>query len=591
MDGQPFSYVSGEFHYFRALPQTWSRKLRTLRAAGLNVVSTYVEWSLHNPKENVYVWDGMADLENFVKIAEEEDLYVILRPGPYICAERDLGGFPYWLLHKYPQIRLRTTDPDYLTEVSKWYAELMTKMEPLLYGNGGPIIMVQVENEYGSYDCDTGYKNWIRDETEKYVNGQALLFTTDGPIQTDGVFATIDFGTASQSAQLDYWNYLKAVQPEGPLVNSEFYPGWLTHWQEGMWRVETEPLGQTLRDMLAMNASVNFYVFFGGTNFGFTAGANDGGPGSFNADVTSYDYDAPMDEAGDPTPKYYALREIVGEFFPLNDIPLPQKEPKMSLGAVQLHPANILSSNLCRQQMGSIPVRSASPMTFEALNQYSGLVLYEANLPVFVRDPSILKIDGIRDRAYIYVDQIFVGILSRENKIHEIPINAVAGDQLQIFVENQGRINYNRIHDFKGILGDVYIDDKPVHDWTITGFPLEDYAAIENVINLSSSGNMPYSSYVRTGPTIFNGQFDISVSPIHDTYLDATGWGKGIAFVNGFNLGRYWPVAGPQITVYVPKEILTSGTNEIVLIELQKAPNNGTVIFTDTANLDGYNEY
>lgn len=161
-------------------------------------------------------------------------------------------------------------------------------------------------------------------------------------------------------------------------------------------------------------------------------------------------------------------------------------------------------------------------------------------------------------------------------------------------MENQGRINYRRIHDFKGILGDVFIDDKPIHDWTITGFPMEDYTAIENVINFSTqqdTGNMPYSSYVRTGPTIFNGQFDISVTPIYDTYLDTTGWGKGIAFVNGFNLGRYWPVTGPQITLYVPKEILTSGTNKIVLIELQKAPNNGTVIFTDTANLDGYNEY
>lgn len=191
--------------------------------------------------------------------------------------------------------------------------------------------------------------------------------------------------------------------------------------------------------------------------------------------------------------------------------------------------------------------------------------------------------------------QIFIGILSRENKIAEIPVNAVAGQRLQIFVENQGRINYGDIHDFKGILGEVQFDNKPIHDWTITGFPLDNYADIETVINTLSTRqevNMPtYSSYVRTGPTIFNGQFVIGATSFFDTYLDTTGWGKGIAFVNGFNLGRYWPVAGPQITLYVPKEILSFGFNSIVLIELQKAPDNGTVFFTENPNLDGYHEY
>lgn len=598
MDEKPFKYVGGEFHYFRVLPQAWARTLRNMRAAGLNVVSTYVEWSLHNPKENVYVWDGIADLVKFITLAEAEDLYVILRPGPYICAERDMGGFPYWLLHKYPRIQLRKYDTDYLNEVRKWYEQLMPKMEPFLYENGGPIIMVQVENEYGSYACDTNYKNWIRDETERYVNGKALLFTNDGPDQVrcgkiDGVFATLDFG-ASNVAE-SYWNRLRKVQPNGPLVNSEYYPGWLTHWQEQMQRVDTNKIVATFRQMLARNASVNFYMFIGGTNFGFTAGANDGGPGAFNADVTSYDYDAPLDEAGDPTPKYYALRDIIGEFFPLPNIPVPRKEPKMSLGTVKLQPISVLSSNVSRRHMGTTPVHSRSPMTFEALNQYSGLILYEANLPMFSRDPSTLKIDKIRDRAYIYVDKIFIGILSRENKINEIPINANVGKRLQIFVENQGRINYNIPNDFKGIIGEVRINDVPILDWTITGFPIENYEDIERVISHSPNAaetvyrDMPYRAYIRHGPTIFHGQFEVSATTIYDTYLDTTGWGKGIAFVNGFNLGRYWPVIGPQITVYVPKELLSIGTNKIVLIELQKAPDNGTVVFTDTPNLDGYN--
>ncbi|KAJ6640309.1 Beta-galactosidase [Pseudolycoriella hygida] len=591
MDDQPFRYVGGEFHYFRALPQTWSKKLRTMRAAGLNVVSTYVEWSLHNPSDNHYVWDGIADIVKFITLAEAEDLFVILRPGPYICAERDMGGFPYWLLHKYPRVQLRKYDSDYLKEVRKWYEQLMPKMEPFLYENGGPIIMVQVENEYGSFDCDPNYKNWIREETEKYVQGKALLFTNDGPDQVrcgkiDGVFATLDFGTSSRIDT--YWDKLRKMQPNGPLVNSEYYPGWLTHWQEKMQRVDTKPIVASLRQMLNSNASVNFYMFFGGTNFGFTAGANDGGPGSYNVDVTSYDYDAPMDEAGDPTPKYYALRDVIGEYLHLPNIPVPQKEPKMSLGAVRLQPASILTSNTSRRHMGTTPVHSRSPMTFEALNQYSGLILYEANLPIFNRDPSTLKIDKIRDRAYIYN---FIGILSRENKINEIPINSNAGDRLQIFVENQGRINYNIPNDFKGIIGEVRINEVPIHDWTITGFPMEKYADIENVIRYSDSEkvDIAYHSYLRHGPTIFHGEFDITDSAICDTYLDPTGWGKGIAFVNGFNLGRYWPVIGPQITLYLPKELLLFGTNKIVLIELQKAPDNGTVVLTDTPDLDGYN--
>lgn len=329
---------------------------------------------------------------------------------------------------------------------------------------------------------------------------------------------------------------------------------------------------------------------------------------------------APLDEAGDPTSKYYALRDIIGEFFPLPNIPVPQREPKMSLGAVRLQPASLLLSNISRRHMGTTPVHSRSPMTFEALNQYSGLVLYEANLPVFLRDPSTLKIDKIKDRAYIYVDkvrtfvvaehwhlvyhvrlsfpcflQMFIGILSRENKINEIPINANVGKRLQIFVENQGRINYNIPNDFKGIIGEVRINDVPIFDWTITGFPIENFADIESVINQSSNSaetiykEMPHRAYIRRGPTIFHGQFEVSDTPIYDTYLDPTGWGKGIAFVNGFNLGRYWPVIGPQVTLYVPKELLLIGTNKIVLIELQKAPDNGTVVFTDTPNLDGYN--
>uniref|UniRef100_A0A8W7K9V4 Glycoside hydrolase 35 catalytic domain-containing protein n=1 Tax=Anopheles albimanus TaxID=7167 RepID=A0A8W7K9V4_ANOAL len=331
MDGKPFQYVAGSFHYFRALPQSWRPILRSMRAAGLNAVTTYVEWSLHNPKENEYNWDGMADIVHFIELAVQEDLYVILRPGPYICAERDMGGFPAWLLHKYPGIQLRTNDINYLREVRSWYAQLFSRLTRFMYGQGGPIILVQVENEYGSYfACDHKYLNWLRDETARYVKGDAVLFTNNGPgLETcgaiEGVLSALDFGPGTEDEINGYWKGLRKTQPKGPLVNAEFYPGWLTHWQEAhMAHTDTKLVADSLAFMLRNKVNVNIYMFFGGTNYGFTAGANSAGSGGYVADVTSYDYDAPLSECGDPTDKYYTLRDTILQYFPRPNVSLPQ---------------------------------------------------------------------------------------------------------------------------------------------------------------------------------------------------------------------------------------------------------------------------
>jgi len=280
MDGKPFRYVAGSFHYFRALPQTWRQKLKTLKAGGLNAVDIYIQWSLHNPEDGVYHWDGIANIEQFVEIAEEEGLYVILRPGPYICAEIDNGGLPYWLARKYPGIKVRTKDENYLFEVGKWYSMLMPRFEKHLYGNGGNIIMVQIENEYGAFGaCDEVYKEFLRDETFRYTNDKAILFTTDRPIgdelkcgQVDDVFVTTDFGLFNFTEVVGHFNKLREVQPTGPLVNTEFYTGWLTHWQEPNARRGAADLAKTLDYMLLLGANVDFYMYFGGTNFGFWAG-------------------------------------------------------------------------------------------------------------------------------------------------------------------------------------------------------------------------------------------------------------------------------------------------------------------------------
>jgi beta-galactosidase len=283
---------------------------------------SYIHWALHNPKDNDnYNWEGIADIERFVQLAQDEDLYVILRPGPYICAEIDNGGLPYWLATKYPDIQVRTNDTNYIYEITKWYNVLMPKFERFLYGNGGKIIMVQVENEYGAYKaCDNDYKEYLRDLTLNHVQNNALLFTTDRPIDDElscglieNVFATVDFGIATADEVKFNFDKLRQVQPKGPLVNSEFYTGWLTHWQEPNARRDAKELAETMEIMLdaPYHANVNFYMYFGGTNYGFWAGANDWGIGKYMADITSYDYDAPLSEPGDTTAKYLILRNVI----------------------------------------------------------------------------------------------------------------------------------------------------------------------------------------------------------------------------------------------------------------------------------------
>ncbi|XP_055849553.1 beta-galactosidase isoform X2 [Episyrphus balteatus] len=602
MDSKPFRYVSGSFHYFRAVPEVWRDRLRTMRACGLNAVDTYIEWSLHNPKDGEYTFDGIADVEKFIQIAQEEDLYVILRPGPYICAERDNGGLPHWLFTKYPDIKPRTSDANYTSEVSIWYANIMKRMKPYLYGNGGPIIMVQVENEYGSFDaCDKDYLRWLRDETNKYVrSGDAVLFTTDIPNdriscgKIEDVFATTDFGLERASEIDDVWSTLRSVQPNGPLVNSEFYPGWLTHWQEGNERRDGAAVAEALRNILTYRANVNIYMFFGGTNFGFTAGANDWGFGNYTPDITSYDYDAVMDEAGDVTPKYMQVRDVLKEFMIMPAIEVPAKSPKTAYGSIQLKSMGDILSPAGLEALSVKQVTSKLPLSFEELDQYSGLVLYETVLPKIEIDPTILTVNKLHDRGLVYIDGQFIGTLSRQNKISSLPLNAgVIGEKLQILVENQGRINFNIANDTKGILGPVTIQKLngskiELLNWTSSSLPLkiEEISKFLEIQKNSANFSSEQQGILVNGPVVFYGELNIDENPT-DTYLNTEGWGKGVAYINGFNLGRYWPLVGPQITMYVPGPVLRKGLNEIVLLEFQKTSSDLRINFSDVARLDG----
>lgn len=355
------------------------------------------------------------------------------------------------------------------------------------------------------------------------------------------------------------------------------------------------------RTILSYNASVNLYMFFGGTNFGFTAGANyalDGGIG-YAADITSYDYDAVMDEAGGVTSKYELVKKVIGEVLPLPEIVLnPPK--RLSYGKVELTPLlELLSSKGRAALSGGTRTTSVKPKSFEEIDQFSGLVLYETPLPSMDLDPALLQVEELRDRAYVFVDQQLVGTLSRESRIYALPLSKGWGNTLQLLVENQGRINYDRANDTKGIFGNITLQlhnggALAMENWTTTGYPLEEDAVRAWLTEREAAPNpasVPNQRMLRSGPIVYIGNFE--VQEVGDTYLNLAGWGKGVAYVNAFNLGRYWPLAGPQITLYVPNELLNVGRNTLVLVEYQRANKtvSGTelpaVQFDAVAQIDG----
>ncbi|CAK1552080.1 unnamed protein product [Leptosia nina] len=570
LENVPFRIMSGSLHYFRVPHQYWRDRLRKLKAAGLNSVSTYVEWSSHEPEEGTETFTEDNDIVKFIKIAEEEGLFVLLRPGPYICAERDLGGLPYWLLGKYPNIKLRTTDIDFINETKRWFTKLFALMHPLLYGNGGPIILVQVENEYGSYGASKQYMEQVRDLISQLVQNNALLYTTDGAYRSyffdgsvNGALTTVDFGPVKNVTST--FKDLRNFMPTGPLMNSEYYPGWLTHWTEDIQRVSTDSVVKTLRDMLDNDVNFNFYMFFGGTNFGFTSGANYGS--FYQPDITSYDYDAPLSEAGDPTPKYHAIRDAITQYRPeVKDIPLPTVSKKGAYGIVDMYPLGPLLSNDGRDALGKqYPNITGSKLpTFEELRQFSGLILYETSL----NEGGTLEIKKPRDWIFVYVDYRIQGVINRRYKAYSLKIEAKPGSLLSLFVENQGRINYGpKLHDFKGILSPVLLNNKTLEgSWSITGYPLKTPQVTDYPL--------PSGHHTRAqlcSPMLFAGSFlaPAKEEPL-DTFIDTSGWGKGYAFVNDHLLGRYWPEAGPQATLYVPGVWLKSAPerNVVVLIEM-----------------------
>ena len=556
LNGEPYTIISGAIHYFRTLPEDWEDRLKKLKACGFNTVETYTCWNLHERQEGVFDFSGLLDIVRFIETAERLDLNVILRPGPYICAEWDFGGLPSWLL-KYPNIALRCDDPLYLDKVRPYYGQLLSRIRPHLCTNGGNVIMVQVENEYGSYGDD---KTYLRKVVDIYrENGiDCTLFTSDGTCRwmlSGGTLPEV-LAVANFGSHVPQILTLREFQQDRPLMCGEFWSGWFDHWHEsGRDQREPDEVMREVNTFFDLGASFNFYMFHGGTNFGFWNGAN-GSANDYGPTVTSYDYTAPLTEAGDTTPMYDALRKTIecrtGKKAP--DIAI-QNSPKAPYGKLTLTESAPLFESI---DALATPVRNAFPRTMEEIGQDFGYILYRTTLTGPFEELPI-ECGEIHDRAIFYLNGKQVGVYERARGGDTVRIGLDFGETatLDILVENMGRINYGvHLLDRKGILGGVRLGQRFHFGWEMYPLTMDDLTAL------------PYGEIETQGkvPAFLRGKLVIEGTP-KDTFLRLDGFTKGFVKVNGFNIGRYYNPAGPQKTLYVPAPLLRQGENEIVVFE------------------------
>ncbi|KAK9022655.1 hypothetical protein V6N11_002902 [Hibiscus sabdariffa] len=600
-DGKPFQIIGGDLHYFRVLPEYWEDRLLRAKALGLNTIQTYIPWNLHEPEAGKLVFEGIADLVSFLNLCQKLGLLVMLRAGPYICGEWDLGGFPAWLLSIFPDVRLRSSDPAYLQKVEGWWGVLLPKVAPLLYGNGGPIIMVQIENEFGSYGDDKVYLRHLVKLARGHLGEDIILYTTDGgsretlkkgTIPGHGVFAAVDFTTGDNP-----WPIFKLQKEfnspgKSPPLSSEFYTGWLTHWSEKMARTDADFTAAALETIMLQNGSVVLYMAHGGTNFGFYNGANTGVDESdYKPDLTSYDYDAPISESGDvENAKFKAIRRVVGKYSLASLPSVPPNNKKTGYGSIQLKRTAFLFDLLGEIDSSHI-VEAENPTAMEYLNQMFGFVLYASEYAPKTGG-SKLVIPKVHDRAQVFIScspevngghVSYVGTIERwSNQAIDLPnAKCVSNISLFILVENMGRVNYGPyIFDRKGILSSVYVDGRVLKRWKMISIPfhnLNEVPKFNPIIRIASEFHEVSArkklEHKSEGPSFYTGHFSIdTTTEVTDTYISLRGWGKGVAFVNEFNIGKYWPTSGPQCNLYIPAPILHHGENVLVIFELE-SPN------------------
>lgn len=566
LNGKPFVVKAAELHYPRIPRPYWEHRIKMCKALGMNTVCLYVFWNIHEQREDQFDFTGQNDIAEFCRLAQKNGMYVIVRPGPYVCAEWEMGGLPWWLLKK-KDIRLREQDPYFMKRVEKFMAKVGEQLAPLTIQRGGPIIMVQVENEYGSYGEDKPYVAAIRDIVRKSGFTDVTLFQCDWASNftrngLDDLMWTMNFGTGSNID--DQFRHLRELRPDAPLMCSEFWSGWFDKWGA---RHETRPAADmvaNIDEMLSKGISFSLYMTHGGTSFGHWAGANSPG---FAPDVTSYDYDAPINEYGAATPKYYTLRETMQKYADgkLPSVPKPAAQlisvPKFELK--EYVPLAFGVDSVCS---------SHTPMTFEELNMGWGTVIYNTTLPE-VSQSSVLTLNGAHDYAQVYIDGRYIGRTDRVRNETTMALPPVKkGSVMTIVVEGMGRINFGRaIKDFKGLTGDVTIaavvDGNDV-TWNLKNWAMRTLPdSYENAVKALAGTNnkVPSELNLATGAGYYRGTFNIK--KVGDTFMDMETWGKGQVYVNGHAIGRFWRI-GPQQTLYVPGCWLKKGTNEVVVLDV-----------------------
>ncbi|MER6192914.1 glycoside hydrolase family 35 protein [Streptomyces cyaneofuscatus] len=566
-DGKPVRLLSGALHYFRVHEEQWDHRLAMLAAMGLNCVETYVPWNLHEEREGAY--RDVGALGRFLDAVERAGLWAIVRPGPYICAEWENGGLPVWVTGRFGR-RVRTRDDGYRAVVERWFRELLPQVVRRQVDRGGPVILVQAENEYGSYGSDAVYLEWLAGLLRR-CGVSVPLFTSDGPEDhmltggsVPGLLATANFGSGAREG----FAVLRRHQPKGPLMCMEFWCGWFDHWGAEPVVRDAGQATEALREILECGASVNIYMAHGGTNFAGWAGANRGGPvqdGEFQPTVTSYDYDAPVDEYGRATEKFHLFRKVLAEYAqgPLPALP-PEPVGLARPVRVELDAWAGLDGVLEALGDPEAPESGVAP-TFEELGVGRGLVRYRVAVPG-PRMPYPLTAAGLRDRAVVHVDGVRAGVLTEENPTLPEPVAGPA--VVELWVESLGRVNYGpRLGEPKGITGGVLHERQYLHGVRARGLRLDAFEEAGAV------AGVPFGPVPRVpgGTGLFRGTFTVGgTEGVDHAGLRLPGWTRGFVWVNGSCLGRYWS-AGPQETLYVPGPLLSEGVNEVWVLELEGA--------------------
>ena len=599
LNGKPFVVKAAEVHYPRIPRPYWEHRIKMCKALGMNTLCLYVFWNIHEQKEGVYDFSGQNDVAEFCRLAQKNGMYVIVRPGPYVCAEWEMGGLPWWLLKK-KDIRLRERDPYFLERVRLFEKEVGKQLAPLTIENGGPIIMVQVENEYGSYGEDKPYVSEIRDIVRQSGFDKVALFQCDWASNftrngLDDLIWTMNFGTG---ANIDnQFRRLKELRPESPLMCSEFWSGWFDKW--GV-RHETRPADDMVAgidEMLSKGISFSLYMTHGGTSFGHWAGANSPG---FAPDVTSYDYDAPINEWGLPTEKYWTLRRTMQKYADGGKLPNVPKAP-MNIISVPQFKFTEYAPIVCG--IDTI-VESRDVKTMEELDMGWGSMFYETTLPT-VSTPSLLTLNDCHDFAQVFIDGKYIGKIDRVKNEKSIVLPAVTiGQKLTILIEAMGRINFGRaIKDFKGITKSVTLTAEceghqltfDLKNWRIATIPCDYQTAVNALSSAQPHSSLAFPSaaercFFVLHPSFKKGYYraNFTLKKVGDTFINMEAFGKGMVYVNGHALGRFWNI-GPQQTLYVPGCWLKKGKNEVVVLDIVGPKGDPVAYCQDKPELDKLN--